>query len=252
MNETRKLGDEWKDWNGENESNIDTNRSIFLLFSLAVIILTSSILFLIYYLINPRLDEWHSFLPDISLGLIIFVTVILFLWYSILLISNFTNVSMTFLSKSSRFLLGFLLTNVFKLAKLLRFSKDKMGNSFVKVSNAFMMACRKKNDNEKLLILLPRCLEKGVLKKIKEIKNDYKNLEVAVVSGGELARKKVKEFRPTAIIGIACERDLISGIKDVGIYYNVIGIPNCRPDGPCKNTTIDLNLLIKHINYYLA
>ena len=39
---------------------------------------------------------------------------------------------------------------------------------------------------------------------------------------------------------MACERDLTSGIADVG-NIPVIGIINDRPNGPCYNTVVDIN-----------
>ena len=84
-----------------------------------------------------------------------------------------------------------------------------------------------------------------------EFKNVYP-VEIYPVSGGELARKKVREIRPTAVIGVACERDLVAGIRDVGNKFSVIGIPNIRPEGPCKNTYIDLEELEKAIQFYVG
>lgn len=66
---------------------------------------------------------------------------------------------------------------------------------------------------------------------------------------------KVKEAKPKAIIAIACERDLASGMADV-FPIPVIGVLNERPNGPCCNTTVDINkvrdaveLLIDKDNY---
>jgi len=59
-----------------------------------------------------------------------------------------------------------------------------------------------------------------------------------VATGGTLARDFVKHYKPEAIIAIACERDLTSGIQDV-TPLPVIGILNIRPNGPCNNTEVD-------------
>jgi len=101
------------------------------------------------------------------------------------------------------------------------------------------------------LILLPRCLAKEELQAINGLKKIYP-IEIHTVSGGELARKKVRELRPTAVIGVACERDLVSGIRDVGQKISVIGIPNERPEGPCRNTRIDMDKLIEAIEFYVG
>ena len=62
---------------------------------------------------------------------------------------------------------------------------------------------------------------------------------MGVATGGTLARQMVKEIRPKAIIAVACERDLTSGIQDV-FPLPVIGVLNERPFGPCFNTRVDI------------
>jgi hypothetical protein len=42
------------------------------------------------------------------------------------------------------------------------------------------------------------------------------------------------------VIGVACERDLLSGIRDVRHKLSVLGIANTRPNGPCRDTQINL------------
>jgi hypothetical protein len=53
----------------------------------------------------------------------------------------------------------------------------------------------------------------------------------------------IRRERPTGVIGVACERDLISGISDIAPKIATLGVANKRPEGPCKNTLIDLNEL---------
>ncbi len=69
---------------------------------------------------------------------------------------------------------------------------------------------------------------------------DYK---VFTAAGGEEARVAIRQYRPTTILAIACERDLMGGIKDVADKIPVIAVPNKRPEGPCKNTDFALNEL---------
>ncbi len=64
-----------------------------------------------------------------------------------------------------------------------------------------------------------------------------------VATGGGEARKVIHQERPSAVIGVACERDLISGIHDVAPKVATLGVANQRPEGPCKNTLIDLEEL---------
>ena len=56
------------------------------------------------------------------------------------------------------------------------------------------------------------------------------------------ARRIVVKKRPEIIIGVACERDLTSGIQD-SYPVPVFGILNQRPFGPCYDTDVDLELV---------
>ncbi|WP_279378941.1 DUF116 domain-containing protein [Acetivibrio straminisolvens] len=67
-----------------------------------------------------------------------------------------------------------------------------------------------------------------------------------MVTGGTAARNIVSKIRPKIIVSVACERDLSSGIADVG-SIPVIGIINDRPNGPCYNTNVDVNALKKKL-----
>ncbi|MFH1654420.1 MAG: DUF116 domain-containing protein [Pseudomonadota bacterium] len=247
----RNLGDEWVDWNGNSDNNVEAGKSVFLLFSAKVLLLMGIASFAFIYLITPRLTLWHPYLP--------YITWVLFCGFCIFTLTSFVQLILTakyeknfFFNKfQGKILFDLYFEKVFKLGMLLGISKDKMGNSFVKVSNSLARAWKKCSTKEKLLILLPRCLTKEKLKEIRDLQEIYP-VEVHVVSGGELARKKVREIRPTAVIGVACERDLVSGIRDVGGRFSVIGIPNKRPDGPCKNTCIEMKDLIDAIEFYVG
>ncbi|MFA5353804.1 MAG: DUF116 domain-containing protein [Thermodesulfovibrionales bacterium] len=109
----------------------------------------------------------------------------------------------------------------------------------------------------RMLILLPHCLqiqdcEVRITNEIHNCKRcgrcgikdlialaDEKNLNLFVATGGTLARRIIREIRPEAIVAVACERDLSSGIVD-SYPMPVIGIPNERPGGPCRNTRVNI------------
>jgi len=74
---------------------------------------------------------------------------------------------------------------------------------------------------------------------------------VYVAGGGNQARKLIKEKKPEAVIGIACERDLVTGISDIGEKLQVIGLPNTRPEGPCHNTVTDLDAFKRSLVFFL-
>jgi len=65
-----------------------------------------------------------------------------------------------------------------------------------------------------------------------------------------LARRIVLENRPEAIVAVACELDLTSGIQET-YPIPVIGILNERPNGSCINTKVDLEKVRNAILYFL-
>jgi len=249
--EDRNLGDEWIDWEGGKEGPIDEGKGLFLGFLFGVVFLSDIILIGFVYLISPRLASFFEELPAaawVLAGLYIAVT---FFWFLELLFAAYHERNFLLFQTRQHAIFNLIYANVLRLSKIFGISRDRIGHSFVKVSNAISRAVKKADTAEKLLVLLPRCLTKEELKKATDLKQRYP-FEIFTVSGGELARKKVKEIRPTAVIGIACERDLVSGIRDVGGRLSVIGIPNKRPHGPCKDTHVDLKALEEAIQFYVG
>jgi len=110
----------------------------------------------------------------------------------------------------------------------------------------------------KLLLLMPHCLQvdKCEIRLTHNVRNckqcgkcgikdligisDRTGIELFVATGGNLARRIVEDTRPEAIVAVACERDLSSGIADV-YPMPVFGVCNERPCGPCLNTRVDLS-----------
>ncbi|MEW5806229.1 MAG: DUF116 domain-containing protein [Acidobacteriota bacterium] len=240
----RRLGDEWLEWEG-NLSNyngmIDEGKRTFLIFTFGIYFLLLIGSFLFLYLIYPRLYQLAEWLPKAALTALIafFGLIMIWLVLTVMTVIMGRNFLLWFVRKS--YLINLFFRISARLGEKLGISRDRMGNSFIKVSNALQKFICRISRGENLLILLPRCLEKDVRKKVQEICAKY-NCKAFIASGGDVARKIIKEMKPVAIIGIACERDLVSGIEDTTPKIPVIGIENKRPEGPCKNTFIDVEL----------
>ena len=152
-------------------------------------------------------------------------------------------------------------------------TKDELRQSMIDLINHLVVMKLYKVSPERILLLTPHCLQENTC--VHKVTHDVYNCkqcgrcevggllgiakeygcQFIVVTGGTLARMKVKEAKPKAIIAIACERDLASGMADV-FPIPVIGVLNERPNGPCCNTTVDINkvrdaveLLIDKDNY---
>lgn len=247
----RNLGDEWVDWDGRNNTPIDEGKGLFLWLASTALVASAACAALFIYLITPRLAMWEPHLPMIAWLVAIALAVVSVLWFLQMLTSAVTRRTPLLSPNRIKPLFDFVFSNVFRIGRLFGLSRDRIGHSFVLVSNELTRAAKRTPGGEKLLILLPRCLAKEELKAINDLKDRYP-IAVHTVSGGELARKKVKELRPTAVIGVACERDLVSGIRDVGNRLAVIGIPNQRPEGPCKDTHIDMKELTAAIEFFVG
>lgn len=246
----RVLGDEWADWDGKNDNNESGGLTLFIVFSSMVLFLIDAVLLILYYLTYPRLVQFGHGISAISLALIIIWILLTTMLIVQLGMTVYSGKNCFFFKKQIFFIFDLVFARVFKLARVLRISRDKVGHSFVLVSNAVVRAVEHSSKDKRIMILLPRCLTKETIQEIYKIKETYP-VEIFTVSGGELARKKVKEFNPSAIIGVACERDLVSGIRDVAHKIPVIGLPNKRPNGPCKDTIVDVDELRKTVEFYL-
>lgn len=247
----RSLGDEWLDWDGGDGGRIEEGTGLFITIAAFVTVIVCAACAAFVYLVSPRLAMWHATLTWIAWAAATTVISITALWFLLLALTVATKRPLAFSPIRLKPLFDITFSGVFKLARLIGISRDRVGHSFVKASNNISRAFKPAGREERLLLLLPRCLTKEQLKQTNALKDVYP-LSIHTVSGGELARKKVKETRPTAIIGIACERDLVSGIRDVGTKFSVIGIPNRRPEGPCQNTHIDMAELIETIEFFVG
>jgi len=152
--------------------------------------------------------------------------------------------------------LKFIYPLAFILSRALNINKDIIRGSYIEVYNQITRYRLRDAAMDKILILAPHCLQRSdcphkitidvnncrrcgkcPIDRLCNLAETYR-VKLAVATGGTLARDFVKHYKPEAIIAIACERDLTSGIQDV-TPLPVIGILNSRPNGPCNNTEVD-------------
>ena len=249
----RNLGDEWllPDWSMEEASkNITSGRRLFIGFAFLSIILLAGFTWFALYMIEPRLRSMHPVLPYVAGIAALAFAVLLLLGFGLTVFSIMCEKNFLLHIFGREFSLSFLAPMVLKLGERFGISRDKMSHSFIKVSNSLIKATQDTFECEKLLILIPRCLQRPIRDKISELAEKY-HCEVYTASGGEAARKVVAQSKPSAIIGVACERDLLSGLQDNLDKIPIIAIPNIRPEGPCKNTLVELDEIEKAVKFFL-
>ncbi|MGQ9570515.1 MAG: DUF116 domain-containing protein [Thermodesulfovibrionales bacterium] len=86
------------------------------------------------------------------------------------------------------------------------------------------------------------------IKDLIQLAEEY-HISVFVATGGSLARRIVEDVKPNAIVAVACENELSSGIADT-YPIPVIGIANERPFGPCLNTSVDIKKVKEAIDFF--
>ncbi|MBM7555509.1 hypothetical protein JOC47_000333 [Halanaerobacter jeridensis] len=160
----------------------------------------------------------------------------------------------------TKIVISYIVPVVIQIASWFGMDKERVQNSFIQISNQLINPEEISVAAEDLLILMPHCIQLAdcsyrvtsdinncqrcggcQVDDIIALKEKY-GVHLAFATGGTLARKIIKETRPKAIVAVACERDLSSGIQDV-YPLPVIGVVNLRPNGPCYNTKVELDKL---------
>ena len=238
-----KLGDEWRDWDGHATPDAAAPKRLFFAIIVGYLIITVAASLLSWYLVAPRLAEWHSAAPRVLLFLLAILLTALgvaLALVALMLVASWPR--STRASSLARRILAVVERRVFWLGSILSINKDRLAHAFIRTNNALVRLAPQAIAPQRVLILLPRCLRKEQLVQARSLASQ-RGVEVAIVAGGEQARQRIWERRPSLVIGVACERDLLSGIRDVRHRLSVLGIPNTRPNGPCRETQIDLTEL---------
>jgi len=239
----RKLGNEWTDWNGslgKEQADSTTGKRVFIGVLAIALIFFGAAGYFIWFMIQPRLELLYDYLPLIVGLILLFWWAMIAVWFGMMVLSLITGKDYLLKLGKKEISITFLIPIALNFGQKLGISRDRMGNSLVKVSNLLIKYRIKKVRPEKIVIILPRCLKKEFIDEIK-LRTDKLNIAVHIVSGGSKAREIIVKAKPDAVIGVACERDLLSGIQEFLDKIPVLAIPNKRPEGPCKNTIIDLD-----------
>ncbi len=250
------------------EKSLAKKKWEFLLLSILSQVVLILLVFFLWYLISPRLETISPFL-----SLIVKIMTILFLitvsgGLFLIVLSSALEKDFLFPHGEKQITLKILFPINIILGKIFGLSKDQIRQSFIEVNNSLFKATRKRINKDRLLILLPQCLQNYDCPyrvtaninncrrcgecKIGEILQlgERCGASISIATGGTLARKVIVDKRPTVIVAVACERDLSSGIQDA-YPIPVYGILNQRPYGPCVNTQVDFEKLEEALGFVL-
>ena len=249
----RRLGHEWDEWDGQplpNAGNFDAPPRLFLLWGAGTMLVALAFASGVLYLLAPRFATVDPALPRIGWLAIGAVAALSLAWWGLLAASFVSGVNLLpgVLAESGALL------PLMRLASRIadRFGRrDRVENAAVKVYNELALRRAAKVASGELLLLIPRCLSRTTLDAVLGLAGRY-GVPVFVATRGQLARRVIRERRPRAVVAVACERDMVSGLHDVAAKVPVLGLTMTLPAGPCKDAVLDLPRLELYLKAFVA
>lgn len=237
---------------------------IFILLLLSCNLFLSILIIAAWRLTELGLAQIHALLPKI-VGLITIVSLFT-MWSGIILflVALFIKADIWYCDKIYTVVIHYFFPLMVIIGRFFRISEEKIQKALIEINNCFVQRKNISVKPDRIMILLPQCLQnndcsiritrdiRGCKRcgkcQITEIINllDKYSISCWVATGGTLARKFISDYKPDVVIAIACARDLSSGIIDC-FPIPVYGILNQRPEGPCVNTLVDINMIYSAI-----
>ena len=222
-----------------------------------VTLLTAALLFAIWYIGVPGLARIQPMLPW-GLGALLSIAVLVSffgIFNMVLAIAGLPYVP--WMKRQTYELINLLFPAAVRLGAVFGIKRRRLEGSFIAVSNLLFHRMHIRVPANRLLVVTPHCLQLASCPhKVTRDPNNCKRcggcnvgdlvalaeemgFHFFIATGGTLARQMVYNTRPKAVLAIACERDLMSGIQDV-YPLPAVGVLNIRPNGPCYNTSADM------------
>jgi len=249
----RRLGHEWDEWNGRplpRGGDFSAEPGLFFRFAALTIVAATAAVALLLYLIGPRLAALWAPLPRV-------------LWIALASLGGLQALYLGLVAASyysRRNLLPERLLERGPYLQLMNFTsliarafgrRDWVEHAAIDVYNTLAVRRGRTVGRGELLVLIPRCLSKQALDGVLEIAGRYE-VPVFVATRGQLARRVIRERRPRAVVAVACERDMMTGLRDVAGKLPVLGLTMQLPNGPCRDATIDLEQMEKWVRGLVA
>ena len=243
-------------------------RLFISLLSMAVAFILLLLLFMVYLVFNWSLP-WHRIILLGLASVVILLAVIVSVGIIGIVLTIWSSRSISIFSwkRLIRVTLHLLFPIVLLLGRILGISQERIRSSFIEVNNQMIRPRREQVPSNQVLLLAPHCLQNSQcphkitldpgncemcgqcqVADLIALRERY-GIQLAFATGGTLARHFVQMYQPQAIVAIACDRDLASGIQDAS-PLPVLGILNERPQGPCFNTRVNLQDVVEAIQFF--
>lgn len=245
-----------------------TGKRLFIALVMGTAFLLSVFLFLFWFIPTVGFAGLHPLLP-LMVGIMCGGAILGILWLSAgLVIHTATGHSLLGTRRLRGITARLLLPLMELIGRLVHIPVERIRRSFIKVNNELVLSSGLCCKPHELLVLLPHCLQASrcphrltyeinncvrcgacPLRAILELR-DLRGVQVAIATGGTIARRIVVQARPKLIVAVACERDLASGIQDT-YPLPVFGVINERPHGPCLDTCVDIARLSQAVDRFI-
>jgi len=240
----RRLGHEWDEWDGQplpNGGDFSAGPGLFFWAAAATLVLCCGILVGAVYVLAPRLALIHASVPAILYRTVAAMGIVAAAWFALLLFSFYSGVPLLpeGLLERGPYLQ---LMNLTSFVSRFTGRRDWVEHAAIDVYNGLAERRQRRVGKGELLVLIPRCLSKQALDGVLAIAGRY-DVPVFVATRGQLARRVIRERRPRAVVAVACERDMMTGLRDVAGRLPVLGLTMQLPNGPCRDAFLDLDTM---------
>lgn len=249
----RRLGHEWDEWDGTplpNHGNFDAAPWLFFRWAALSLAVMVGLAAAGVWLVAPHFASLGTGLPRLVWLALWAMTALCLLWWLALGASYAMGKSLLpgWLAERGLFLRVMAFTS--RVSSWFG-RRDWVENAAVKVYNALALARVRTVGPGELLLLVPRCLSRATLDRVLDSAGKYQ-VPVFVATRGQLARRVIRERRPRAVVAVACERDMVTGLHDVAGRVPVLGLTMTLPAGPCKDAELDHDTLEKYMKAFVS
>ena len=249
----RRLGHEWDEWDGKplpGNGDFSAAPGLFFAFAGLALALGLGTVAALVFLLSPRLAALWPALPTVLWVVLAAAAGVAWLWFGVLLLAFYAGLPLVpeRLLERGPYLRLMNLTSYVSRA----FGKrDWVEHAAIDVYNALAERRNRRVGRGELLVLIPRCLSKQALDGVLAVAGRY-DVPVFVATRGQLARRVIRERRPRAVVAVACERDMMTGLRDVAGKLPVLGLTMRLPNGPCRDAMLDLDVMERWVKGWVG
>lgn len=249
----RRLGHEWDEWDGQplpGNGDFSARPGLFFRFAALTLLGGLGAVAALIYLVAPRLAALWPVLPPALWVALATAASACGLWYALLLLSFYGRVPPLpdgLLERGPYLRLMSFTSHVSRVFG----KRDWVEHAAIEVYNALAERRKRRVGKGELLVLIPRCLSKEALDGVLAVAGRYE-VPVFVATRGQLARRVIRERRPRAVVAVACERDMLTGLRDVAGKLPVLGLTMRLPNGPCRDAMLDLEVMERWVKSWVG